>query len=457
MSNRFLELINTFDDILESPIQMEITNQPIKIFEGEFSLIDDKEEIKIIGNIEYKWLPHKGAIFYGNLIENSEQIISLVDTIRSFDVVCNGNTLGKGFISNFSIGNEITIKGKFHFNSVFGDETIPVDKLKFCIPNFRDFSGNIVKSITETTKKTYKNRIVLENDKYSIIIDKCFDYKKSVELLNDNGGYLILYSGELKAKKGTLTFQNSKEILHCLNIFLCFLNGRRTSALFIHGVYEENTLWVDYSNYNVDSYDKLSSWTNSQSIEGFNELWKTFSDKWKNENDKDVLNTAIHWYMECNKGSGFIEGSLIMAQTALELLYNWYVVENKKLLVGKDSENINASNKIRLLISQLNINYNVPNRFTSLQKFLKSEKLNDAPEAVVQIRNAIVHSQEEKRTKLNNIDINAKREALELCIWYIEMSLLKILNFKDKIYNRCSENLATSSKIERLPWINDGV
>lgn len=447
--------MSKYNDILESPINMEITNQPIKVYEGQFSLKDDTYEIILIGKIEYRWLPHKGVIFYGKPIEKSERIIRLINTMGSFDVICKEYNLGKGFISNFNIGDEIKIKGVFHFAAIFGDETVAVDKIKFCIPNFREFLGAIVKKTDGTISGTYKNRIILDNDKYSIIIDKCLSYKASVDLLNENGGYLVLYSGELKAKKGTLTFQNSKEILHCLSVFLSFLNGRRTSALFTHGIYEENALWIDYSNYHVDSYDKLSSWTNSHSIEGFNELWQVFSNKWKDENHKDVLNSVIHWYMECNKGSGFIEGSIIMAQTALELLYNWYVVENKKLLIGKDSENINASNKIRLLISQLNINYDVPKSFTSLQKFLKSEKLIDAPEAVVQIRNAIVHSQEEKRIKLSKIEDKAKQEALELCIWYIEMALLKVLNFNGNYCNRCSDNRFTSAKVEKLPWINN--
>lgn len=452
MNNRISELLSEYDDILESPISMEMTNQPIKIYEGEFTLKDDTDEIKLIGKIEYRWLPHKGVIFFGKSIEKSERIIRLTNTIGYFDVICDGHNLGKGFISNFNIDDEIKIKGVFHFEAIFGDKTIAVDKIKFCVPNFREFLGGIVKKIDNTSSRSFKSRIILENDKYSIIIDKCLSYKESVDLLNESGGYLILYSGELKAKKGTLTFQNSKEILHCLNVFLSFLNGRRTSALFIHGIYEENALWIDYSNYYVDSYDKLSSWTNSHSTEGFNELWQFFSNKWKDENHRDVLNTVIHWYMECNKGSGFIEGSIIMAQTALELLYNWYIVENKKLLIGKDSENINASNKIRLLISQLNISYDVPKSFASLQNFLKSEKLIDAPEAVVQIRNAIVHSQEEKRIKLSKIENKAKQEALELCIWYIEMALLKVLNFKGNYCNRCSDHRFTSGKVERLPW-----
>jgi hypothetical protein len=451
--NFITNLMKDIDDILDSPIQMVEANQPIIIFEGEFIIKDETRELKIIGKIQYNWVPDTGVIFYGKVIEKSITEIKDISSIEYVDVIANGTNIGKGIISNFNISNEIEIKGVFQFQVITGDKTIAVDKLKFCIPNFRNFLGLPVKKITKTNHGSYRNRIILDNEKYTIIIDKCLNSKNLYDSVTNNGGFIILYSGELKVKKGALTFENSKEVIQCLNQFLCFLNGKRISALFIHGMYQDETIWCDYSNYYVDSYDTLPSWTISRSIENLNELWKVFSNKWNNKNDSDVLNTAIHWYLEANKNSGFVEGSIIMAQTALELLYNWYIVENKKLLLGKDSENINAANKIRLLISQLSIDYTVPKKHTALQSFLKSEKLLDAPEAVVQIRNAIVHSQEEKRTKLNKIDDNAKYEALQLCIWYIEMSLLKILDFKGIYSNRVSQNNSSNGKCENVPWM----
>jgi hypothetical protein len=143
-----------------------------------------------------------------------------------------------------------------------------------------------------------------------------------------------------------------------------------------------------------------------------------------------------------------------MAQTALELLYNWFIIENKKLIIGKDSENINASNKIRLLLSQLNINYLVPPKFSHLQQFIDDNiQIIDAPDAVVQIRNAIVHSQEEKRKKLSEIHYLAKHQALQLCIWYVEMSLLAILSYNGKYSNRCSIESYSSNTVEDVPWM----
>jgi hypothetical protein len=186
---------------------------------------------------------------------------------------------------------------------------------------------------------------------------------------------------------------------------------------------------------------------------GISKLWEQFSTLWKDNNNKNFLISAIHWYVEANGNSGFTEGAIIMTQTALELLYNWWIIESKKMIVGKDSENISAANKIRLLLSQLNIAHSIPSAFTHLQQFVdENENITDAPEAIVQIRNAIVHSQQEKRKKLDSIHYMAKHEALQLSIWYIEMTLLKILDFDDKYFNRCSGKMLASEAEVFPPW-----
>lgn len=67
----------------------------------------------------------------------------------------------------------------------------------------------------------------------------------------------------------------------------------------------------------------------------------------------------------------------MLAQTALELIYNWWVVVEKKVIIGKDSENISASSNIRLLPAQLNMHYDAPESFKNFKEFLGELKLKD--------------------------------------------------------------------------------
>ena len=82
----------------------------------------------------------------------------------------------------------------------------------------------------------------------------------------------------------------------------------------------------------------------------------------------------------------------------------------------------------------------------------KKAEIIDGVDTIVQIRNAIIHSQEEKRRKLTKIHYRIKYEAQQLAVWYIELSLLYIFRFKGKYFNRCSGKLWAGEGEENAPY-----
>ncbi|WP_282017762.1 hypothetical protein [Salegentibacter mishustinae] len=452
MSDKFSKLRDNTPNSVQSSVEMKEPNAPLKIYDGVFTLKNDKEELKIAGEIKYNWIPDSGVYFIGNPVDDNRSLFNIFNGKVYLKVLIDDLELGEGFITN--IGSNI--QGVLSSNAVYGDKSISVDKILFSVPNLREFMGNNIKKQDESNCSFWRGRIELENEKHIIRIDKKNHYKDLKNQLKAKGGYIFMYDGELISKSGPISYKESKDIFYCLNTFLTFINGRRTSAIGFTGVFENEHKWYDYTNYSVDQYKNVESWTPSHSIAGLNEIWQNFSQIWKNEEDRDFLTSAIHWYVEANNNSGYAEGSIIMAQTALELIYNWWIIERKEMILGKDAESINASNKIRLLLSQLNIGYNIPEAFDKLEEFKNNEiQILDGPDAVVQIRNAIVHSQQEKRKKLSSIHYMAKYQALQLCLWYIELSILKILGFNQKYYNRTSSELVRVKSEENLPWIID--
>lgn len=234
---------------------------------------------------------------------------------------------------------------------------------------------------------------------------------------------------------------------------MSFLNGRRCTPLIFSGIHDQEIFWIDYSVYPTSIFENVLSWPQKTSTIGLSELWDTFSRLWMKENKREVLVLAIHWYIEANSNSGYLEGAVVMTQTALELLYNWAIIEKGKILRGKDGESLSASNKIRLLLSHINATGCFPHSLSRMKSYLKSNKkdLHDEIDVFVQIRNAIIHSQEDKRNKLASIPIDVKHEALEFGLWCLEMSLLTILNFKGKYCNRCSGALWFGADEEPFP------
>jgi len=422
MNKELMEMHKDIPDAVSDSFIMTEANENIIIYEGEYFIKNSTENLKLNGKIVYEWLANSGVYFYGVSTE-IDSFLKASNRSDTYSVIVDGLEVGNGFITNWGFGDltEAKIKGVISQYAVFGDKSVSVEKIRFSIPNLRDFFGIPVKRITEKKISTSSDRIILEDETYKIIIDKCSDFKKRKESLEEKGGYILLFNGELTTKKGDLTHAETRDLFHCLDTFLTFLNGRRTSALFIQGTFEEKPIWTDYTDYFVDTYKTVQTWPQRHSIENLNELWKHFRLVWvKSPDDKNFLTSLINWYVEANGHDGFSEGSIILAQTALELVYNWWIVENKKMIIGRDSENIGASNKIRLLVSQLNISSNIPISFSELQSFKDTtDNVADAPDSIVYIRNAIVHSQEEKRKKLSAIQGRAKYEALQIYIWYI--------------------------------------
>ncbi|MCW3116960.1 MAG: hypothetical protein JWM28_1042 [Chitinophagaceae bacterium] len=154
-----------------------------------------------------------------------------------------------------------------------------------------------------------------------------------------------------------------------------------------------------------------------------------------NESDASCLDYLIHWYTEANKNAGYAEGAIILIQNALELLYNWQVVEKTRMIIDGDADNLSASNKIRLLLSTVLFSDQIPKNLESLTAYVKKYTLKDGPAVFTDLRNALVHSQESKRKRLSSADVYTRSEAVTLGLTWIENVLLK-LNYEGLYLDR---------------------
>ena len=266
------------------------------------------------------------------------------------------------------------MEGLVSEEAVKGDKSITVSKVIFAVPNLRDFFGLPVKKINDTGIKLSRSRLRFENENYIIVLDKSNEYKNLKKSLRFKGRYVLLYSGEIIKKKGNINFEKLQKLFSCFSTFLSFLNGRRCSPLFRQGIFNSRIIWCDYTSYLTDQYKYVETWPQKHSIEGLDELWKEFYEKWQNEDDRDCLNTVIHWYVEANGNSGFVEGAIVMVQNALELLYNWLIVEKLETIKDDDAKTLAASNKIRLLLSQISFSKTIPITLKETNQFINRNK-----------------------------------------------------------------------------------
>ena len=63
--------------------------------------------------------------------------------------------------------------------------------------------------------------------------------------------------------------------------------------------------------------------------EHFEVPFSGFLKLWLDEAWQEVIDVAGHWYVEANAQAGSIEGSIVLTQTAFELLASAVLVENE--------------------------------------------------------------------------------------------------------------------------------
>ena len=149
---------------------------------------------------------------------------------------------------------------------------------------------------------------------------------------------------------------------------------------------------------------------------------------------------ALHWYLLSNETRS-LEGSIVLTQAALERLSQQLVQAKGSREQGVGIENALNEAEIPVLI---------PSELQRLKEFMEKMKFQHGPHTLVEIRNDLIHSQMKLKTLRSDIYLQAK----ELGLWYVELMLLSIFDYKGKYGNRLAQDW--SGQIELVPWAVEG-
>jgi len=432
--------IKSFNDIPEgmTPIITSKTpNKELLLDEGEFHVKWKKKEFKVTGRIIFSWIPSVSVKFRGEFSSDNDKI-SFEEFISDLEIEVVSENLNfscNGLIQMINIsGQNHTISGILNPPIYLGNQRTDVNIVRFEVPNLLKLSGLPIRR----QKSVYKGRLLLEDKDYRIILDNTSFKLKKISNLKTNGGYLLQYTGSIeRINNKNINIKSIQDLLENFTCFLYFINGRRTSPLILHGYIDDEIIWKDYTPYIIDSYKYVITWPSKNSIEGISQLWSNFRILWKDRINVDCLKSILHWYVEANSNAAYVEGSIILIQTALELLFHWIISESLSYVTSNDADNLSAATKISFLLATFNISPDIPNELCGLVKYSQEFNILNGPEAFVRIRNCIVHPSKKKRQTLKGVSKDAKYEALHLGIWYVERILLKHMKFKGKYENRC--------------------
>jgi hypothetical protein len=418
--------------------EMAAPGQSIKIFDGRFEVADQGT---VVGNIIFNWFPNIHLRFAG-VTDGFDDFTGLM-TVNDFSVTIDSLEIGNCELTSFSSseGKDAEVTGRFKSNVVLGDRSIPASLVRFVLPNFggRSWHDDSLTFLVGDNK---------------VVLTKTYKYSKGIKGLYGQGGYEVLYNGLVSNVNQKISFQEAQSTISCLSQFLSFLNGQRCNVPCFQGVHDNNILWSELSTPQIDPFRILNCWTATLLEPDFSRVWTQWCTLWGSSEDKRVLETLVQWYLDSNSQFGGIDSAIVITQAGLELAYNWIIVERMGILVGRDASEIAAANKIRLLLNQLAVGLSVPNTLTSLSEYVSStNQFADGPDCFTRFRNQIVHSAEDRLTKIREVVPAVKHDVLRLGLWYLELSILFILKYDGHYTNRCTLTHRMGDFGEEVPWL----
>lgn len=428
---------------------MDFPNQEIKLAEGQIEFEPKTLKIKGDAKIFMRFLPKLDIIieatayeFFGNLLAEKEIEVN-------FPYIKLSTKL---FIKRASISKNYKIIAIPHKEPLligsFGETT----KVIFHVLNFPEFHGTSNKSVVEKNRIERRGQVILEAEGWKITITAVRNLKSLYKSLQSDGGYIITHVGCIERVDNSKFISNkSSEIIDALHYFLSFSAGFFTGPILPVSLNEKDERFYEEWYCGLKTpYKSVLSWFDISHGQLLGEVFPGFLKKWKNKIWNEPIEVAIYWYLRSNTMEGGTDGAIILAQSALELLAYTYIVEDKKIYSYEDFKSKSAAEKIKLLLSSLNIPLNIPLDLSNLINLGK--KFNwDGPQAFSEVRNLLVHPGQ-KRKRLAKIKSSLPlAEVWKLGLWYIELVLLSFFGHTG-VYAERFKNGQIVGDVSPVPW-----
>ena len=149
-----------------------------------------------------------------------------------------------------------------------------------------------------------------------------------------------------------------------------------------------------------------------------------------------------------------LQGAIIIEQVILEMLSWVKFVESEAVYKRSEfaiTRKFPAVEKLRLLISSLDIPLSIPSQLQAAVAAALENNWSIGPQALTVIRNRIVHASPESREQIRDLSELSIFEVWKLGLWYIELILLSLFGYQGAYHNRLRRNRDLSD-FEPVPW-----
>lgn len=410
---------------LRVTIEQNKINEDIPLYKGRAILKLD--ELQSEGDIElkYRFLANHGTLFEFTGI-TTEQLMKIVNEgkTRVQVEIPLLNLVSEANIHNTNIGSLPELMGSL-LKTDFRNSNKQIDVLCFSVFNFPYvWSKQVKKSNGESF-----NILQFFDDEFEIELTPISNLLKIYKDLKKQQGHLITHQGILKKKDGSLfKKEDVKLVLEALGNTLSFSQGRYVDINFLTGLRNGTVLYQNFETHLCPPVDGRVTWFDDMEPESLMSVFYGMNKIVRHEIWKDEIGKALHWYYTSLSGLA-MEVSIVLNQTALELLIWCYFVEDKKIFSRTKFGPLPFYDRLKemfKLIERPIIKFE-PRK--ELEEF-REKNLADSDwlQAFAQVRNAIIHP--DKKHKIENENYRLKWNVREVGFQLIELIILFLCEFK---------------------------
>ena len=402
----FEEQLAKASSALEENISLPVLGGDLLVFEGQFTLNSGEKECIVSGKVFYSFCEKIELLFEGTTLINDpiawlgkNAVINAGDKRLGYALVLQiqSNKI-KGYITRFENMQSASCKA-----------------FRWCYLNAPSIIGDIVKR----GRSIDPGRLVFQGGDYQIIYENIAGYREQKRYRK------VSHNCKLTRSDGkSIAIEAALDEIRLFSRFVSFFAGCQHAPFFIEGVNGEDVQYQFHTRGLDDSLISVSTWKPFNQDRDLVALWPLFRAKRYLSNDEyDVLNTLVHWYLQANMNKGLLEGAFILAFAGLDLAS----IE----IVGKELSNQEV---VADFFKRLN-----------LAMPITAEDLSS-------MRNQLVHYKKNHRQKYNSLSFDDKVFRLEAVLQILELAILFWLGYKGHYSNRLG-SMWEGESVEVIPWI----
>jgi hypothetical protein len=322
--------------------------------------------------------------------------------------------------------------------------TVTAHQIIFYLFNFHNFL-----TPSKRARSVFINSVDLQSADWTVEIRPRAE-SEAFRQCAASGGFLITHVARVYRTSGEVISEDAqKEILRCLLYFFSLARGFWCGPALPTGYdFSGKQICQRLESPRAVSCRGVASWFDRHHGNMLREVFPGFLQRWLDIRWRDSFERVIYWYLGSNEGSGGVEGSIILSQTALELLAWTILVEDDAVLSSDGFRKLTAADRIRLLMSRLPVSTLIPADLDELRSFATSRNASDGPQVLTSIRNALVHPGEAAKSRPSPRTLF---QARDLAQWYVEIVLLWLCGHGGEYANRVRKE-RWLGQVERVPW-----